>query len=143
MIETLEAAQAIWRWPHFKPDELKCHCCGKLRIEESFLDRLERVRYRCGFPFVITSAYRCPEWDAEVAGLKQPFARAPHPSGKAADVLCFGHGAVLIEVNARAEGMTGIGWLQRQDVPHGGRYVHMDDMPAGDPEIPRPWLWTY
>lgn len=140
MIESLEHAIEVWHWPHFKPDELRCKHCGALRLDESFMDRLESLRVRCQVPFAINSGYRCLAHDEYVSGSPSNLER-PHPSGHAADVACFGEHAALIEYLARKLGFTGIGW--RQHGPTAGRYVHLDDLTDIPGARPRPWIWSY
>ena len=67
------------RWPHFKPRELTCRCCGELWAGDSpdmpeeyeeVLDMLEELRELYGKPMVINSGHRCAAHNAEVGGDK-------------------------------------------------------------------------
>lgn len=46
--------------PHFSARELRCPCCGVLRVRTELLAALERWRGLLGHPLVIVSGYRCP-----------------------------------------------------------------------------------
>lgn len=120
--------------PHFKHVELRCRCCGENRIDEGFLAFLEAVRVECGFPFVLSSAYRCPTHNARVSSTGVD---GPHTVG-AADVKVFGHQAHrVIEVGAKL-GARGIGVSQKG--PQERRFLHLDILDRGGP---RPWVWSY
>jgi zinc D-Ala-D-Ala carboxypeptidase len=100
------------------------------------VQRLERVRVRCGFPFLVSSADRCPEYNAKKS---ETGSTGPHTRG-AFDIVVLGAQALLVVVIAHAEGFTGIGVRQHGD--HKKRIVHLDDLP-NSPGQPRPWLWSY
>ena len=123
--------------PHFTREELACKCgCGRMEIPQPSIDRLERVRVRCGFPFPITSADRCPQHNAKVSGTGTT---GPHTKG-AFDVGVHGNQAITVVRIALEEGFTGIGISQKG--PQGQRFVHLDDLPDA-PGQPRPWMWSY
>ncbi len=121
---------------HFKLEEFACKHCGQVQMDETFLEKLDELRERCGFPFVITSGYRCPEHNRVVSntGLL-----GPHTTGRAADVKVRGRQAMLLIYEALDMGVfTGIGLNQKGT----GRYVHLDTL-ANGPNSPRPTIWTY
>lgn len=123
--------------PHFSTEELTCHCgCGMLPRMES-VDRLERLRVRCGFPFKVNSGARCAKHNREVATTGDD---GPHTKGQAFDIGVAGEQALELVDHARAEGFTGVGVNQKG--PHEGRLVHIDDLPNADGQ-PRPWIWSY
>lgn len=131
---------AIWnptRWPNFTEAELRCKGTGKILIVPEFLDKLQMMRGLCKFPFLITSGYRSPEYNAKVAktGLT-----GPHTTGRAVDIAVYGSNALKLIQTAITCGMTGIG--VKQDGAMAGRFIHVDDLPnaAGQP---RPWIWSY
>jgi zinc D-Ala-D-Ala carboxypeptidase len=43
---------------HFRLEEFNCSYTGKNEMDRLFIIDLDRLRERCGFPFVITSGYR-------------------------------------------------------------------------------------
>jgi hypothetical protein len=50
-----------------------------------------------------------------------------------------GHEVYVLTKLAMQHGFTGIGLKQ-----HGAsRFLHLDDLPNGNPTGPRPWIWTY
>lgn len=71
---------------YFKKDEFTCRHTGENKIDRAFVDRLDNLRHRCGFPFKISSGYRSPEHPVE-AKKSSP---GTHAQGIAADILVFG-----------------------------------------------------
>lgn len=121
--------------PHFSDAELACRCgCGMLPSQE-FMWLVERVRVRYGKPLRVTSAARCPEYNAKVSrtGLS-----GPHTTGRAIDLGVSGQDALRLLRIALSEGFTGIGINQKG----AARFVHLDDLPNADGQ-PRPWIWSY
>jgi hypothetical protein len=68
---------------YFKDEELACKCCGKLKLDFHFADKLDLARQNANVPFVVTSGYRCPTYNISVGGKKD----SSHIHGKAADIL--------------------------------------------------------
>ena len=122
---------------HFTNAELSCSHCDQLQINPQSLERLERVRVKYGQPMLLSSAYRCPEYNAFVSTTGDD---GPHVQGHAFDVLCYHGDAYVIAAIALAEGFTGIGYSQHGE--HHNRFVHLDDLPAR-PNQPRPTIWSY
>lgn len=121
--------------PHFTNAELTCKCgCGMLPVRD-FMDRIETLRVICGFPFPITSAARCPDYNAKVSGTGRT---GPHTTGHAIDIGVRGSQAHKLLTMALAAGFTGIGISQKG----GGRFVHLDDL-DNEPGCPRPYIWSY
>lgn len=117
-----------WRWPNFDIAELACKCDGRYCDgaywhAPDFLDHLQDLRERLRRPLVLTSAHRCPLWNAAVGG-------APLSQHKtlAVDVALAGHDRQTLFDQARAAGFTGFG-LARQ-------FLHLDLRP-------HPAIWTY
>lgn len=118
--------------PHFKKDELACKCgCGMLP-EQSFMDKVEKVRVRYGKPLPVNSAARCPDHNARVSGTGRD---GPHTTGRAIDLGVRGVDAYRIVRIAMEEGFTGIGVSQKGAT----RFIHIDDC-ANDK---RPNVWSY
>lgn len=120
---------------NFTADEFKCRCCGIEEMNAKTMLNLQELRTAAGFPFVITSGYRCPQHNANVSstGLL-----GPHTTGQAVDIACRGIEARTLIVMHDAFGFTGLGVKQKGD----GRFIHLDDLrePA---HSPRPWVWSY
>ena len=122
---------------HFKQDEFRCKCgCGKADMDEEFMLRLDQMRMAAGFPFIVTSGYRCPDYNDQVSSTGRT---GPHTTGKAADISARGHEALKIVDLALSHSMTGIGVAQKG----GGRFIHLDCLVNGERGAPRPWIWSY
>lgn len=122
----------------FKKTEFDCNCgCGSNLMEKTFLKTLDDLRGRCDFPFIITSGYRCPEYNDAVSSTGR---NGPHTTGRAADIKLFGQRAFNVIRHCTLGGwMTGIGVMQHG--PHNSRFIHLDDLEPGDRF--RPTIWTY
>lgn len=59
--------------------------CDKSQMDKDFLVRLNWLRYRCGVPLILNSAYRSPEWDKSHGRSGSGF----HTKGRAVDIRCF------------------------------------------------------
>ena len=68
---------------HFTLDEFNCQVTGDNRMEWDFLEKLDRLRGGCGFPFVITSGFRHPTEHPIEAAKEVP---GTHAQGIAADI---------------------------------------------------------
>ena len=123
---------------HFTKAELACRHCGAFRMDPGFLQKLELVRVGLGKPMVINSGYRCSEHNAAVGEGKLVGA---HTLGCAVDVAISGEDVPKLIELALQFGFTGFGL--KQHGPMAGRYVHLDTVPVGNSDIPRPRFWTY
>lgn len=126
------------QWKHFEIDEFTCTCgCGINGMRESFVDKLDDLRERCGFPFIVTSGYRCPEHNSRVSSTGSD---GPHTTGRAVDLSVSGNDAFRLVAQCTLGGwMTGVGL--KQHGAHASRFVHLDDL--AQPGHPRPRVWTY
>jgi uncharacterized protein YcbK (DUF882 family) len=126
------------RWPDFAEREFRCRCgCGRAEMAAAFLDRLQAIRDRLGRPMVMSSGFRCPDYNAQVSTTGRD---GPHTTGRAADIAVAGADAELVESIALDLGITGRGVKQ-----HGrwaDRFLHLDDIEPGGAQ-PRPRLWSY
>ncbi len=130
------------KWPHFSLEELDCNCgCGKALMNADFMDKLEKLRLHCGFPFIVTSAYRCADYDAKV-GTSGRAGSGPHTTGHAMDIGVYGDRAIQLLSKAFGLGLfTGFGLVQKGDAK--SRFIHIDDLTAAEAGAPRPNIWTY
>ena len=48
-------------YKYFSMDELKCQHCGEQGMDGEFMTKVEALRHDLGFPFTVTSAYRCKD----------------------------------------------------------------------------------
>ena len=126
---------------HFNLAEFACKCgeCdsdGSEMVPE-FLYKLDDLRERCGFPFIVTSGYRCPAYNDRIASTGRD---GPHTTGQAADIgVAFGQAYLLLMQAMRAEHFSGIGINQKGETRK--RFVHLDTLPATGNNRPR--VWTY
>lgn len=116
----------IWdaaRWPHFRPHEIACPCCGEVYIWPEALDALERLRNQTDAEIAINSGHRCALHNARVGG-------APLSLHKrlAFDVALGGHDIGRLLSEARIAGFTGFGY--------GQTFLHLDTRA-------RPAHWFY
>jgi uncharacterized protein YcbK (DUF882 family) len=112
---------------YFTREEFDCQVSGTNNMEQEFLEKLDKLRASCGFPFVITSGYRHPtlhpiEKKKDVPGT--------HAQGIAADIKITNAADRLKLVTAAIGlGFTGIGVASD--------FVHVDTRGS------TPVMWTY
>ena len=113
-------------------EELTCHCgCGQMEMDSEFMVKLVSMRRTLGFPFYITSGYRCPEHNVKVGGTTT----GPHTTGRAVDItLTSDHAAQLIELGFKEGYIKGLGVHMpgRNDQI---KFIHIDDLSLR--------LWSY
>ena len=91
-----------------------------------FLERLDELRHRCGFPFIITSGYRSPKHSIERRKSKP----GTHAQGIAADIkVSGGDQRYTIQKHAYQMGFNGIGVHKT--------FIHVDDRDS------TPVSWPY
>jgi len=121
--------------PHFNvvsDPKLACSCgCGMLP-QRDFMDKIERLRVRCGFPLRVTSAARCAAHNSKVSSTGNT---GPHTTGRAIDFGIDGERAYDIVRHAIQMNFTGIGVNQKGT----GRFIHVDDIIGPN----RPRVWSY
>jgi zinc D-Ala-D-Ala carboxypeptidase len=111
---------------YFTYDEFNCQYSGENEMKDSFLQKLDQLRYVCGFPFVITSGYRSADHPIE-AKKDSP---GTHAQGIAADIQALsGDIKYQIVKHALALGFTGIGIADS--------FIHVDIRKT------TPVIWTY
>ena len=121
-------------YKYFTADELKCQHCGAEGIDGYFMAKIDNLREELGFPFPVTSGYRCPKHPIE-ARKKAPGA---HTTGKAIDIGVSGNDAYILIEAAIRDNFTGIGINQKG----GSRFIHLDIIPHSSSR-PRPFIWSY
>lgn len=55
------------KFPDFQASEFACSHCGKVAMDEDFVQLLQAIRAELGIPLVINSGYRCPIYNAEIS----------------------------------------------------------------------------
>jgi uncharacterized protein YcbK (DUF882 family) len=121
-------------WTNFTLEEFACKHCGENNIEPELIDKLQLLRTELGFPFRITSGYRCAEHPIE----KNKTAPGTHALGLAADIALSGQQALQVISKATDYGFTGIGINQKGN----GRFIHLD-ISKDSQGRPRPHVWSY
>lgn len=121
-----------WQFPNFKPSEFSCKCCGEQGIQLELVAKVQELRTACGFPFKITSGWRCSEHPAEMRK-QEP---GTHYQGVACDIAIAGEDAYKVVKEAMALGFTGIGIAQKGD--WSSRFIHVDVAQNN-----RPRIWSY
>ncbi len=125
---------------YFTLDELKCKCgdCESTgdEMQPEFMRYITFLRRKCNFPFIVTSAYRCPKHNASVSKGKY----GAHTLGQAMDIKVKGELAIrlLRFATEYPQYFTGIGIKQNGH----SRFIHIDNVKDNE-KIPRPAIWSY
>ena len=106
-------------------------------MDPDFMERLEQLRVAFDKPMKVTSAFRCPNHNAQVS--KTGFT-GPHTTGKSIDIAISGQNAFDLVALAILHNFTGLGISQRG--PHNKRFIHLDTI-IQSPGRPRPRVWSY
>lgn len=69
-------------YDYFNDEELKCPCCGTLKMEEGLMMKLNKFRHEWGRPMFVTSGYRCVKHNQRVGGAPE----SQHVLGNAVDI---------------------------------------------------------
>jgi hypothetical protein len=119
----------------FNVVDFSCRCgCGRAEISPLLIPRLDRIRTRLERPMIVTSGFRCQEYNRKIGGGPE------HVRGLAADILCPDGFFVYYLVHvAMVEGVPRIGIDANEGAFRENRaFVHIGiavDLP--------PALWTY
>ena len=126
---------------YFKLREFACSCCGKNKINRTFVRILSAAREYSknqdgsDIPFIITSGYRCENHPESIAyAKKNPNKTSEHTKGLAADILVKNSRERAVILGALMEaGFTRFGI--------GHNFIHTDL--ADEDEKPQAVIWTY
>lgn len=111
---------------YFTKEEFDCQHTGENRMEQEFLDKLDELRDRCGFSFVITSGYRSPSHPIEA----KKDVPGTHAQGIAADIkITNAAQRYTIIREALSMGFSGVGVASN--------FIHVDTRGTA------PVIWTY
>jgi len=99
---------SAWPWKHFIPKEMACRGTGKLSVNNGFIDRLDILRNRFGFPLIVLSAFRSPYHNAFVGGAVFSL----HLKALAVDLSIVKQDKKSMERIAKEEGFTGFGYYR-------------------------------
>ena len=122
---------------NFKHRELSCSCCGGNQMNVAFMEKLQLIRDEFQQPMIITSAYRCPQYNSQISSTGST---GPHTTGRAVDIQIFGQEAYELMKLCLKYGMTGLGFKMKG--PRTNRFLHCDDL-TNTSISPRPWIWSY
>lgn len=115
----------------FSKKEFLCQHCGQDGIQPEIVKVLDKMREQCGFPFVISSGYRCEDHPIEAAKATP----GTHQKGYAVDIAVRGANALAVIRSAMEHGIKRIGVNQKGS----GRFIHVDC----DPDRQSPAIWSY
>jgi len=111
---------------YFKLSDFDCQETGNNEMSEEFLEKLDELRHKCGFPFIITSGYRDKTHSIEARKAKA----GTHARGIASDIrINNGNEAYDIIKNAQSMGFNGIGVAKS--------FIHVDIRKG------MPVVWSY
>lgn len=111
---------------YFRLEEFDCTHTNRNEMDEAFLEKLDELREKCGFPFKITSGYRDPSHPVES---RKQFPGV-HTYGIAADIaVSNGKDRMNLVHEALKMGFGGIGVARS--------FVHVDTRDT------TPVMWTY
>ena len=117
---------------NFTLAEFACKCgCGSdgSEMDEGLLQALQDIRTKAGFPFPITSGYRCPKHPVEA----RKTTPGTHSQGIAVDIgVSRGAALKLLKLALDDGRFKGIGINQKGS----SRFIHLDTRKAGT-------IWSY
>lgn len=113
---------------NFSDYEFACPCCGRFKMDKDFIEQLQKARDSAQIPFVITSGYRCENYNRKVKGSSN----SSHLVGRAVDIEASSSLTRFLVVY----GLTMAGFKR---IGIGKNFVHVDN----DPEKPFETMWLY
>lgn len=108
---------------NFKVSEFDCNgrgCCAETLIDGKLVEYLQKIRDHFGKPVNLSSGYRCPTHNGNVANAVK---KSKHTMGLAADIKVEGVAPAEVAKYAESLGILGIG-LYNTDKD--GHFVHID-----------------
>ena len=104
----------------FKLNEFACPCCKKVMLHPKLLSKLIELRNTLERPVIVTSGYRCPEYNQEAGGVVSSY----HCIGLAADIAVKDIELItLLEVCENLD-FNGIGFYENKG------FLHLDVRPT-------------
>jgi len=126
-------------WKFFTLNELQCKCgeCNSIGVEmnNQFMKIIVLLREKLNLPFIVSSAYRCPQYNNEIS---ESGLNGAHTTGKAIDIVIRGQQALHLIREALLIDIDGLGVNQKGD----NRFIHLDMCSVKD-GLPRPMVWSY
>ncbi len=117
---------------HFTYREFVSPDTGEENMDYRMVHFLDIMRQILGFPLVITSGYRTPEYNAKIGGV----ADSAHLRGLAVDIKCVSSFTRWKIVNFVMNWYNGVE-VRRAGI--GDTFLHIDI----DSSLPNPVMWTY
>ena len=115
---------------YFTREEFACQYTGENEISDVLLLKLDLLRARCAFPFVITSGYRSEDHPIE----RKKEKAGTHAQGIAADIkVSNGNQRYKIVEQAIQMGFTGVGIART--------FIHVDSRIVGADKAPVMWCY--
>ncbi len=105
--------------PNFNLREFQCKCCGQVKLQHSFLVKLQGFRDTLGVPIVSNSSYRCEINNERCGGRPNSY----HRLGRAVDIIVHHTGMTMDELYRAA---VAYGWGGVIAYPKKG-IVHVDN----------------
>lgn len=81
---------------HFnvETDNMRCPCCGEIKISMTFIRKIQILRYHLAIPFYLDKEgggfYRCEKYNKSISGASE----SQHMSGRAIDISVIGWSGV-------------------------------------------------
>lgn len=121
------------RWKYFNPmtDALACKHCGEMHMNDEFMQLMDEMREKAGFPYHVTSGYRCSEHNQAVSSTGP---RGPHTTGKALDIAAMDSWTRLRIVQIAIE-------HEIQRIGIAKTFIHLDTLTRAE-GFP-PGIWSY
>jgi len=111
---------------YFTVGEFNCKNTGENQMDPEFIEKVDKLRDHCGFPFVITSGYRSPQHPIEA----KKDVPGTHAQGIAADIKITNSAQRYTIIREALEmGFAGIGVASD--------FIHVDTRGSA------PVIWTY
>lgn len=107
---------------NFNEKEFACRHCGKVRIIQEVVDKIQALRDRVGAPVTITSPYRCLTHNTNIGGAPQ----SRHMQGQALDIVVPASNRNEVARIAEQVGFGGIGVYEPSAKNGVWGFVHVD-----------------
>lgn len=118
---------------YFRAKEFVCSCgCGLDDISPRFIEKLDKLREDCGFPFIVNSGCRCHQNNLDIGGADNS-AHLIQPDGYtyAADIKIIGSYKRMTFLKHAMKYFNRIGVAKS--------FVHLDDLDSNGENV----LWLY
>lgn len=123
-VKTYDKALSIQLTQNFNLREFRCGLgrgcnCKTTLVDDKLLEYLQRISDHFGADVIITSAYRCPEYNRKIGGATGSY----HSRGMAVDFTVEGIAPRIVAAYCESIGILGIGLYE---TAADGYFVHID-----------------